>query len=87
MSRERKTAEVKIEQEEHTPPFVIEKHPVDGVPIMLRDPNLIEVRHQQTTVACTTADSFAFPSNMATKLPVSAPFFARRFCAQRYPIG
>lgn len=59
MSRERRSAEVKVEQEDYTPPFVIEKHPVDGVPVMLRDPKFIEVQHRQTTVACTIADSFA----------------------------
>lgn len=55
----RKTAEVKIEQEEQTPPFVIERHPIDGVPIMLRDPKFVEVEHAQTMVKCSTADSFA----------------------------
>lgn len=56
---ERKKAEVKIEQEAQTPPFVIEKHPIDGVPIMLRDPQFVEVQHAQTMVKCSTADSFA----------------------------
>lgn len=58
-TRETKKAEIKIEQEEHTPPFVVEKHPIDGVPVMLRDPKFMEVPHAQTTVMCATADSFA----------------------------